>query len=105
MAIRSKNVDSEREEAPEEAPDTPQSQYVDIHGIPTEEEALAAVATHNEEGAVVSDGMREQTAAKIIEAAQCNRSWRQTLPYEQQLALRDVPVVSAPPIEADGAAV
>lgn len=102
MGIRDRNADAEpeRDEAVADV-----AQYEDIHGVPTEEQALASVATHDPDGNELSEGQREQTAAKIVEAAQCNASWRQTLPYEQQMALIGVPVVSAPPIEADGAAV
>lgn len=66
----------------------------DVFGIPTREQALASVTVNNQEGGELSDGQREQIADRIEAAAQANASWRAGLPYEQQAALVNVPVIS-----------
>jgi hypothetical protein len=71
----------------------------DVIGVPNEEQALAAVATHKEDGSELSEDQRKQYAAQIEQAARGHGNWRGTLPYEQQFALMNVPTVSVPPVE------
>jgi hypothetical protein len=101
MAIRNRSTDEtaaadDREDIAADAP------MEDFFGVPNDEEALALVSTHDEDGAVLSEGRREQIAGKIQEAAQAHVIWRKSLPVEQQLELAGQPVVFAPVVDHAG---
>lgn len=65
----------------------------DVIGIPTNDQALACVVGGDRE---YEGEAKQQIADKIIDSATAHQSWREGLPFEQQIALKDVPTVTFP---------
>lgn len=69
-----------------------------VIGVPTDEQALAAVGGGDRE---LHPEEAQRVATDIQEAAKANAQWRASLTFEQQMALANVPTVTVPPAEQE----